>query len=214
MVSKVGPKNVFTTGAAVVTIGVFVLSRISADSAYVTILLPGLLLTGMGFSTFFASSTITATMDVPNEQQGLVGGLLNTSVQFGTALCIVLLTAIAVLAIIITAYLPDTVDSEPGQTGLGFVLVPIVPLYSALLQGLWHGQTVGKRCLGIAVRSLDGAEIRLGRSFGRSYTRAATWIFFPVWILDSLWPLWEGRRRALHDLAAGTIVITRRTDTQ
>jgi MFS family permease len=95
MVSRVGPKAVFTTGALVVTIGVFVLSRISADSAYVTILLPGLLLTGMGFSTFFASSTITATMDVPNEQQGLVGGLLNTSVQFGTALCIVLLTAIA-----------------------------------------------------------------------------------------------------------------------
>ena len=60
--------------------------------------------------------------------------------------------AIGVLAIIIAVYLPDTVDSEPGQTGLGFVLVPIVPLYSALLQGLWHGQTVGKRCLGIAVR--------------------------------------------------------------
>ena len=122
--------------------------------------------------------------------------------------------AIVVMAIIIAVYLPDTADSEPGQTGLGFALVPIVPLYSALLQGLWHGQTVGKRCLGIAVRSLDGAEIRLGRSFGRSYTRAATWLFFPVWILDSLWPLWGERRRALHDLAAGTIVISRRTDTQ
>ena len=85
------------------------------------------------------------------------------------------------LAIIIAAYLPDTVSSEPGQTGLGFVLVPIVPLHSALLQGLRHGQTR---------------------------------LFFPVGILDSLWPLWEGRRRALHDLAAGTIVITRRTDTQ
>ncbi len=95
MVTKVGPKTVFTAGAALVTVGVFVLSRIHADSAYVTILLPGLVLTGMGFSTFFASSTITATMDVPDEQQGLVGGLLNTSVQFGTALCIVLLTAIA-----------------------------------------------------------------------------------------------------------------------
>lgn len=95
MVTRIGPKNVFTAGAAAVTIGVFVLSRISADSAYVTILLPGLLLTGMGFSAFFASSAITATMDVPDERQGLVGGLLNTSVQFGTALCVVLLTAIA-----------------------------------------------------------------------------------------------------------------------
>ena len=32
--------------------------------------------------------------------------------------------AIVVLAIIIAVYLPDTADSEPGQTGLGFVLVP------------------------------------------------------------------------------------------
>lgn len=61
--------------------------------------------------------------------------------------------AIVVLAIIIAVYLPDTASSEAGQTGVGFVLVPIVPL-------------------------------------------------------------WEGRRRALHDLAAGTIFITRRTNTQ
>lgn len=34
-------------------------------------------------------------MDVPAEQQGLAGGLLNASVQFGTALCVALLMAVA-----------------------------------------------------------------------------------------------------------------------
>jgi uncharacterized RDD family membrane protein YckC len=120
--------------------------------------------------------------------------------------------AIIVVAIIIAIYFPDATDSESGQTGLGLIFVPIVPLYSAFLQGLWHGQTVGKRCLGIAVRDLDGTEIQLAQSFGRSYARAATWLFFPVWVLDSLWPLWEGKRRALHDLVAGTVVVVRQDD--
>ena len=119
--------------------------------------------------------------------------------------------AIVAAVVIIVIYLPDARIRPPGRPA-SVVLVAIVPLYSALLQGLWHGQTIGKRCFGIAVRSLDGAEIRLGRSFGRSYTRAATWLFFPVWIIDSLWPLWERNRRALHDLVADTLVIVRPRD--
>jgi uncharacterized RDD family membrane protein YckC len=50
-------------------------------------------------------------------------------------------------------------------------------------------------------------EIGLGRSFARSYARAAGWLFFPVWVLDSLWPLWERNNRTLHDLVAETVVI-------
>lgn len=95
MVTKVGAKTVCATGSLIVALGIFVISRISVDSSYVSILLPGLLLTGIGFSSFFASSTIAATSGVPDEQQGLVGGILNTSVQFGTALCVVLLTVIS-----------------------------------------------------------------------------------------------------------------------
>lgn len=34
--------------------------------------------------------------------------------------------------------------SEPGQTGIGVILVPVVPLYSALLHRFWRGQSA--RC--------------------------------------------------------------------
>jgi uncharacterized RDD family membrane protein YckC len=34
-------------------------------------------------------------------------------------------------------------------------------------------------------------------------------LFVPLWLLDSLWPLWETTRRAVHDLVAGTMVIAR-----
>ena len=113
--------------------------------------------------------------------------------------------AVAVTVLVITA--PDGRLSSQGQTGVGLLIVMIVPMYSAILHGIWHGQTIGKNAFGIAVRRLDGMEIGLGRSFARSYARAAGWLFFPVWVLDSLWPLWERNNRTLHDLVAETVVI-------
>ncbi len=34
-------------------------------------------------------------------------------------------------------------------------------------------------------------------------------LFLPLWLLDSLGPLWETKRQAAHDLVAGTMVIAR-----
>lgn len=112
---------------------------------------------------------------------------------------------VAVTVLVITV--PDGRLSSQGQTGVGLLIVMIVPMYSAILHRIWHGQTIGKNAFGIAVRRKDGAEIGLGRSFARSYARAAGWLFFPVWVLDSLWPLWERKNRTLHDLVAETVVI-------
>ena len=127
--------------------------------------------------------------------------------------CVIVYGIVFVVAIILVAiYFPEVSDTQSGQTGLGLVIGAVVPLYSAILHRFWHGQTVGKRCLGIAVRRMDGTEVGLGRSFARSYARAVGWLFFPVWVLDSLWPLWERNRRTLHDLGAETLVIARPRD--
>jgi uncharacterized RDD family membrane protein YckC len=127
--------------------------------------------------------------------------------------CVIVYGFVLVVAVIVVAiYFPDASDTQSGQTGLGLVIGSLVPLYSAILHRVWHGQTVGKRCLWIAVRRIDGTEIGLGRSFARSYARAVGWLFFPVWVLDSLWPLWQRERRTLHDLIAETLVIARPRD--
>jgi uncharacterized RDD family membrane protein YckC len=120
--------------------------------------------------------------------------------------------ALVVAVVIIVISVPDGRMSASGQTGVGFLLAMAVPLYSAFLHTFWHGQTIGKRGFGIAVRRMDGTEIRLARSFARSYARAVGWLFFPVWVIDSLWPLWERNGRALHDLVADTLVIARPRD--
>ena len=100
--------------------------------------------------------------------------------------------------------------SEPGQTGIGVILVPVVPLYSALLHRFWHGQTLGKRLFGIAVRREDGSAIGFGQSYGRSMMQCFLLALFWPGVVDSLWPLRQEERRSLHDLAAGTIVVTTR----
>ena len=147
------------------------------------------------------------------------GTILGTMATYGQRVgawaidCLIVYGLLFVVAVIVVAvYFPDASDTESGQTGLGLLLVLLVPLYSAFLHGLWHGQTIGKRAVGIAVRRVDRTEIGLGRSFLRSYARAMCWVFFPVWVLDSLWPLWEGKRRTLHDLVAETVVIVRPRD--
>jgi uncharacterized RDD family membrane protein YckC len=111
----------------------------------------------------------------------------------------------------LTAILYFAVGPDP-QTGqapseVKFVIVPLLPLYSAILHAVWHGQTVGKRLLGIAVREVNGAELGLGRSFVRSYFRIVLVLFPLAWMVDALSPLWDRRNRSFHDHVAGTIVV-------
>jgi uncharacterized RDD family membrane protein YckC len=120
-----------------------------------------------------------------------------------TAIVSALLLGYAVL-LVSTQSAADRGSDGPGA---GLLFWPFVPLYSALCHRFWHGQTLGKRLFGIAVRRIDGSPIGLGQSLGRSYIRLAFLAFLPVWIADSVWPIWQHRRQALHDMTAGTIVI-------
>lgn len=92
---RFGRKIVCVTGGVLVSGGVFLLSRIEADSGYAGGILPGSLLIGVGFSAFFATAMMAATAGVPEEMQGLAGGLLNTFQQVGTAAFVAILVSLA-----------------------------------------------------------------------------------------------------------------------
>lgn len=61
-------------------------------------MLPAMLLLGLAFSLTYAPLTMAAAEGVEEEEHGLAGGLLYTSMQFGMALGISTVTAISVLA--------------------------------------------------------------------------------------------------------------------
>jgi MFS family permease len=60
----------------------------------VAAILPTVLLAGLGFALAFAPLNIAATSGVAPMEQGLAGGLLNTSFQFGGALFLAVVTAV------------------------------------------------------------------------------------------------------------------------
>ena len=57
-------------------------------------MLPTFLLAGIGFALAFGPLNVAGTSGVAPEEQGLAGGLLNTSFQFGGALVLAVVTAV------------------------------------------------------------------------------------------------------------------------
>ena len=68
--------------------------RIDVDSTYVPVVLPTMILTGIGFALAYGPLNVAATKGVTAAEQGLAGGLLNTSFQFGGALVLAIVTAV------------------------------------------------------------------------------------------------------------------------
>ena len=61
-------------------------------------MLPALLVLGVAFALAYGPLTIAATDGVEEQEQGLAGGMLTTSFQFGAALGLAVVTAVVVTA--------------------------------------------------------------------------------------------------------------------
>jgi MFS family permease len=68
--------------------------RVDPGLGYVALLLPTMLLLGVGFATAFPSINAQATSGVADHEQGLASGLVNTSVQLGGAIVLAVISAI------------------------------------------------------------------------------------------------------------------------
>jgi uncharacterized RDD family membrane protein YckC len=95
--------------------------------------------------------------------------------------------------------------------GAGGVLIDaaIVILYGGLLCGSLKGQTVGMMATRVrAVDATTGTPIGFPRAFGRAvFEYLMVIVLFIPWIIDVLFPLWDGRNQTLHDKVTNTIVI-------
>lgn len=109
----------------------------------------------------------------------------------------------------------DTAQTVVAPLALaGFFLV-----YEAVQLAFW-GRTVGKRLTGLRVVSADGGRLRVGQALVRSAIYALPPAARPVPVLNvfagifwvaEIGLLFEGvHRQALHDRAAGTLVIDTR----
>jgi MFS family permease len=94
LISRFGVTRLIVAGLASTAVGYALFLPIGLDSSYASAMLPTFLLTGLGFGLAYGSLNVAATNGVAPEEQGLAGGLVNTSFQFGGALVLAVATAV------------------------------------------------------------------------------------------------------------------------
>jgi hypothetical protein len=82
-------------GLATLAGGLLWLSRIDADGTFAVDILPASLVTAAGMAMAFIPSLGTALSSADPSEGGLAAGIVNTSYQFGSALGLAAMTAVA-----------------------------------------------------------------------------------------------------------------------
>jgi EmrB/QacA subfamily drug resistance transporter len=93
--TKLSVKPVLITGLALLGAGLIYFTQVSVDGSYMSDLLPGFLLIGVGLGFSFVPVSIAALAGVTGRDAGLASGLINTSQQIGGALGLAILTTVA-----------------------------------------------------------------------------------------------------------------------
>jgi EmrB/QacA subfamily drug resistance transporter len=109
LVTRVGVRPVLTAGMTFLTAGLVYFTQVSVGGSYLTDLLPGFLLIGVGIGFSFVPISIAALAGVKPAEAGLASGLINTSQQIGGAL------GIAALSTIATSRTEDALASGTAQ---------------------------------------------------------------------------------------------------
>jgi EmrB/QacA subfamily drug resistance transporter len=95
LVTRIGVKPALAAGMGLLAAGLLTLTQVSANGSYVSDLLPGFLLIGVGLGFSFVPVSIAALSGATGKEAGLASGLINTSQQIGGALGLAILTTVA-----------------------------------------------------------------------------------------------------------------------
>jgi uncharacterized RDD family membrane protein YckC len=122
------------------------------------------------------------------------------------AVIILVLTALAALAVLVLGVI---------TLGLGWLLFPIVfPVvglgYNAVTIGGPNSATVGQRLMGLEVRMWFGGKVTpLIAAFHALLFWVSLYTLI-LWLINVLWAFFDSRKRCLHDIFAGVLVVNRR----
>ncbi|MFX4272467.1 RDD family protein [Propionibacteriaceae bacterium Y1685] len=111
---------------------------------------------------------------------------------------------------------PTDIYSSGDQMIILVVTLALMTAYNLFLLK-FRGATVGKMITGLRVVPVDQGQAPRGLSWGSAVMRTMIWVapylsgcLYLLQIVDGLFPLWQNKRQALHDLAAKTQVVRSR----
>ncbi|MGW0664672.1 MFS transporter [Streptodolium elevatio] len=123
LVARFGNAKVIATGFTAALGAYAFFLTVGTDTAY-AVMLPAMLLLGMAFALAYGPLTIAATDGIDEAEQGLAGGLFNTSFQFGSALGLAVATAVNVAV---------TQSESPSDLLAGYKAAFVVSVVAAFL---------------------------------------------------------------------------------
>jgi EmrB/QacA subfamily drug resistance transporter len=109
LLPRLGPKPLMVVGLVMAVLGMLWLTQITADTSYVTHILPSELLLSVGLAGVFIPASSTALVGVDPHDAGVASALLNTSQQIGGSLGTALLNTLYASAV--TGFLAANVTS-------------------------------------------------------------------------------------------------------
>jgi EmrB/QacA subfamily drug resistance transporter len=93
LAAAIGPRLQMAAGPIAVGVGLLLLERCTSDAAYVTGVLPGVVVLGLGLATTVAPLTATALGAIPVEHSGLASAFNNDVARIGGLLAVAVLPA-------------------------------------------------------------------------------------------------------------------------
>jgi MFS family permease len=128
LVARYGVGKLLGASALLLAVGLLSLGLLAtSNGSYWTSVLPGMLVSGVGFGLSFAPSLIVATTGVRAEDQGLASGLVNTSPLLGGAVGLAVLNSVAVAG---------------GSYRVGFLAAVVSPLLMLACVAAWTRRQV------------------------------------------------------------------------
>jgi EmrB/QacA subfamily drug resistance transporter len=94
LVDRFGTQRIIAVGALSLLAGYLLFLRLDGTPSYIGLMLPTMLLLGIGFALSYPSLNIQAVAGVADHEQGLASGLLNTSFQVGGAVGLAIVSTI------------------------------------------------------------------------------------------------------------------------
>jgi len=95
LLTRIGTRPLIVVGALFGAGGLYLLSRVPVDGAYLHDLLPAEMIISVGLGALFVSVTTAANAGVPADKAGLAAALMNSAQQVGGALGLAIFSAIA-----------------------------------------------------------------------------------------------------------------------
>jgi EmrB/QacA subfamily drug resistance transporter len=99
LLPRIGPRPLIGGGMLLAAIGLVTLTTIGPDTAYVSHVLPGILIVGAGMGLVFSSAMATATFGVEPSDAGVASAMVNTMQQIGGSIGTALLSTLAASAV-------------------------------------------------------------------------------------------------------------------